>query len=126
MPVKQELVKEEVILTEIGRFMAYYSGRIYIAFVDKTILEMYWPQRIDSHCHNNKVLLHDHLQPGYCRLLLSNGQYKTLPVVHNPQPYQRYFTDIVPLEMYCSLQQKNAIRQEKVNFMGCCALVNKC
>ena len=93
MPVKQELVKEEANVTDIGQFMAYHSGRIYVAFVDKTILEMYWPRTTGGdHFHNNKMLLHDHLQPGYCRLLLSNGQYQILPVLHTPQPYQRWVT----------------------------------
>ena len=111
MPVKQELVKQEVILTEIGRFVAYHSGRIYIAFVDKTILEMYWPWMTNSRCHNNRVLLHDHLQPGYYRLLLSNGQYKTLPVPHTPLPHQRYFThNVVPLEIYRSLEPTEKYR----------------
>lgn len=93
MPVKQELVKEEASITEVGRFMAYHSGRIYIAFVDKTILEMHWSQTTGGHCCNNKLLLHDHLPPGYCRLLLSNGQYQMLPVVRTPQPYQRCVTE---------------------------------
>ena len=91
MPVKQELVKEEATVTDIGRFMAYRSGRIYIAFVDKTMLEMYWPLTTGSHCCNNKVMLsHDHPPPGYCRLLLSNGQYQISPVLHAPQSYQRW------------------------------------
>lgn len=88
MPVKQELVKEETNITEIGRFMAYRSGRIYIAFVDKTILEMGWSPSTDDHSFNT-TLLHDHIPPGYCRLLLSNGQYQMLPVLHAPLPYRR-------------------------------------
>lgn len=97
MPVKQELVKEEASITGIGRFMAYHSRRIYIVFVDKTMLEMYWPPpTTGSHCHKNKMMLpHDHLPPGYCRLLLSNGQYQILPVLHAPQPYQRWVTGVV-------------------------------
>lgn len=91
MPVKQELVKEEANITEIGRFMAYHSGRIYVAFVDKTILEMFWSQATGSdHHYNNKMFIHNHLPPGYCRLLLGNGQYQMVPVNHTPQPYQRY------------------------------------
>ena len=91
MPVKQELVKEEANITEIGRFMAYHSGRIYIAFVDKTILEMFWSQATGGdHHYNNKMFIHNHLPPGYCRLLLGNGQYQMVPVNHTPQPYQRY------------------------------------
>ena len=75
---------------EIGRFMAYHSGRIYIAFVDKTILEMFWSQTSSDHCYNNKMFTHNHLPPGYCRLLLGNGQYQMVPMNHTPQPYQRY------------------------------------
>lgn len=86
MPIKLELIKEETNITEIGRFMAYHSGRIYIVFVDNVILEMYWTEGC---CYNNKLLLHDHPPLGYCQLLLSNGQYQLLPVVHTPQPYQR-------------------------------------
>jgi len=91
MPVNQKLFKEEASLTGIGRFMAYRSGRIYIAFIDNTVLEMYWPQMM-GHCNNTR-LFHDHPPPGYCQLLLNNGQYQMIPILHAPQPYHRFVAE---------------------------------
>ena len=76
------IVKEEAIVTGVGKLIAYRSGKVYIVFTDNTTLEMYWPQQ-----DGVSLVPGVQLPPGHCRVLSHNGHYHLVTVAH-PQPYQ--------------------------------------